>query len=181
MASSEPPQQVVIDAGPQGTGRSGHGHADALSVKLAFGSRPWLVDAGTFCYIGRGDERNTFRGTRAHNTLAVDGLDQSEADGPFAWNFIPETTAEIWIPGETFTLFAGSHSGYNASGASAGTVVLYFICTAASGWCVMSPRDAAAIFSRLHGTLRKTWKSPQEMVLPRLRKKSNPRAMGGAV
>ncbi len=112
MASSEPPQQVVIDAGPQGTGRSGHGHADALSVKLAFGSRPWLVDAGTFCYIGRGDERNTFRGTRAHNTLAVDGLDQSEADGPFAWNFIPETTAEIWIPGETFTLFAGSHSGY---------------------------------------------------------------------
>jgi hypothetical protein len=111
-ASSEPPQQMVIDAGPQGTGRSGHGHADALSVKLAFGGRPWLVDAGTFCYIGRGDERNTFRGTRAHNTLAVDGLDQSEADGPFAWNFIPETTAEIWIPGETFTLFAGSHSGY---------------------------------------------------------------------
>jgi hypothetical protein len=111
-ASSQPPQQMVIDAGPQGTGRSGHGHADALSVKLAFGGRRWLVDAGTFCYIGRGDERNTFRGTRAHNTLAVDGLDQSEPDGPFAWNFIPETKAEIWIPGETFTLFAGSHSGY---------------------------------------------------------------------
>ena len=105
-------QQMVIDAGPQGTGRSGHGHADALSVQLAFGGRPWLVDAGTFCYIGPGDERNTFRGTRAHNTLAIDGLDQAEPEGAFAWSFIPETKADLWIPGSTFALFAGSHSGY---------------------------------------------------------------------
>jgi Heparinase II/III-like protein/Heparinase II/III N-terminus len=105
-------QQLVIDAGPQGTGRSGHGHADALSVKLAFSSRSWLVDAGTFCYIGPGGERNTFRGTRAHNTLEVDGLDQAEPDGPFAWSSIPHTHADLWITGATFTLFTGSHSGY---------------------------------------------------------------------
>jgi hypothetical protein len=111
--SSEPfPQQMVIDAGPQGTGRSGHGHADALSVKLAFGGRRWLVDAGTYCYIGPGSERNMFRGTRAHNTLAVDGVDQAEPEGPFAWRSIPHTQAELWIAGSTFTLFAGSHSGY---------------------------------------------------------------------
>jgi hypothetical protein len=113
LGSSEPfPQQMIIDAGPQGTGRSGHGHADALSVKLAFCGRSWLVDAGTFCYIGPGDDRNIFRGTRAHNTLTVDGLDQAEPDGPFAWNFIPKVQADIWIPGNGFTLFAGSHSGY---------------------------------------------------------------------
>jgi hypothetical protein len=112
-ASSELlPQQMVIDAGPQGTARSGHGHADALSIKLAFGGRSWLVDPGTFCYIGHSGERNTFRGTRAHNTLAVDGLDQAEPDGPFAWSSIPHTRADLWITGTTFTLFAGSHSGY---------------------------------------------------------------------
>jgi Heparinase II/III-like protein/Heparinase II/III N-terminus len=112
-ASSEPfYEQMVIDAGPQGTGRSGHGHADALSVKLAFRGRSWLVDAGTFCYIGPGGERNTFRGTRAHNTLAVDGLDQAEPEGPFGWSSIPETQADLWIPGAHFTLFAGLHSGY---------------------------------------------------------------------
>jgi len=112
-ASSEPfAQQMVIDAGPQGTGRSGHGHADALSVKLAFGGRSWLVDAGTFCYIGPGDERNRFRGTRAHNTLSVDGLDQAEPAGPFAWTSIPRTQTDLWITGTSFTLFAGSHSGY---------------------------------------------------------------------
>lgn len=113
VGSSEPiPQQMVVDAGPQGTGRSGHGHADALSIKLAFCGRRWLVDAGTCRYIGPGDDRNLFRGTRAHNTLAVDGLDQAEPEGPFAWSSIPNTQADLWIEGATFTLFAGSHSGY---------------------------------------------------------------------
>lgn len=111
--SSEPfSHQMVIDAGPQGTGRSGHGHADALSLKLSFCGRSWLVDAGTFCYIGPGGERNAFRGTRAHNTMAVDGLDQAEPEGPFAWSSIPDTQADLWIPVPTFTLFVGSHSGY---------------------------------------------------------------------
>jgi hypothetical protein len=112
VVGSDPSQQTVIDAGPQGTGRSGHGHADALSVKLSFGGRRWLVDAGTFCYIGPSDERNMFRGTHAHNTLTVDGLDQAEPEGPFAWSSIPQTKARMWVCGESFTLFAGSHSGY---------------------------------------------------------------------
>jgi len=116
-ASLDPiPQQMVIDAGPQGTGRSGHGHADALSLKLSFNNRPWLVDAGAFVYISPAippsNERQTFRGTRAHNTLAVDGLDQANPEGPFAWGALPRTQAETWIPAATFTLFAGSHSGY---------------------------------------------------------------------
>lgn len=111
-ASSEPfPQQLVIDAGPQGNGSSGHGHADALSVKLAFGGRNWLVDAGTGSYMNAG-ERNAFRGTRAHNTLAVDSLDQAEPAGPFAWSSLPNTQTDLWITGTNFTLFAGSHSGY---------------------------------------------------------------------
>jgi hypothetical protein len=111
-ASSKPfPQQMVIDAGPQGNRSSGHGHADALSIKLAFGGRNWLVDAGTRSYMNPG-ERNTFRGTRAHNTLAVDGLDQSEPVGPFAWRCLPNTQTDLWITGTNFTLFAGSHSGY---------------------------------------------------------------------
>jgi len=106
------PEQMVVDAGPQGTGRSGHGHADALSVKLSFGSRCWLVDAGTFVYVARGSERQWFRGTLAHNTLAVDGLDQAEPEGQFAWSSLPITQTEYWIPAATSMLFVGSHSGY---------------------------------------------------------------------
>jgi len=113
VASAAPtPQQMLIDAGPQGTGRSGHGHADALSVELSFDNRPWLIDAGTFAYISPGTERQQFRGTRAHNTLTVDGLDQAQPEGPFAWSALPSTRAECWITGNSFTLFEGSHSGY---------------------------------------------------------------------
>jgi hypothetical protein len=113
MASSERcAQQMVIDAGPQGTGRSGHGHADALSIRVSLDGQPWLIDPGTFCYISPGNERNLFRGTGAHNTLRVDNLDQAIPAGPFAWNSIPEVRAERWLPGATCALFVGSHTGY---------------------------------------------------------------------
>ncbi|HXJ95593.1 MAG TPA: alginate lyase family protein [Terriglobia bacterium] len=104
--------QLVIDAGPQGIGRSGHGHADALSVSVSVGGRRCLVEPGTYCYIDGAGERDLFRGTGAHNTLRVDGKDQAVPDGPFAWSSIPSVRAERWLRGNTFTLFAGSHTGY---------------------------------------------------------------------
>jgi len=112
VANAEPQApQLVIDAGPMGAGRVGHGHADALSVTLSFDQRPWLVDPGTFVYVP-GSTRDRFRGTEAHNTWTVDGSDQAEARGLFAWGAIPEVRREQWITGETFTLFVGSHNGY---------------------------------------------------------------------
>src|SRR5208282_2595294 len=57
-------------------------------------------------------DRNTFRGTGAHNTLRVDGVDQAVADGPFSWTHIPATHAENWIVGKSFSYFSGSHNGY---------------------------------------------------------------------
>ena len=105
-------QQIVIDAGPLGAMRAGHGHADALSVKYSANGKPCLVDCGTFCYLSSGDERNSYRGTGAHNTLRVDGLDQAVANGPFAWKDLPAVRANSWVTGETFTYFIGSHTGY---------------------------------------------------------------------
>jgi hypothetical protein len=114
LADSEPyAQAMVMDAGPQGQGRSGHGHADALSLRLTMDGRRWLVDAGSGVYISKDPaDRNTFRGTGAHNTLRVDGMDQAVADGPFSWTQIPTTQAENWIVGKSFTYFVGSHNGY---------------------------------------------------------------------
>jgi hypothetical protein len=68
--------QLFIDAGPQGALTGGHGHADALSIQLIVNGRPTLIDPGTFCYVC--PERDRFRGTAAHNTLQVDGRDQSQ-------------------------------------------------------------------------------------------------------
>ncbi len=110
--AGRPPQQMAIDAGPQGAGRCGHGHADALSVRVGIGGRGWLIDPGTFCYVGNHQDRNYFRGTSAHNTMRVDGEDQAVAEGPFAWSAVPGVQVERWPTGMTFTLFAGNHTGY---------------------------------------------------------------------
>jgi len=112
IASSEGQAfQMVIDAGPMGAGRAGHGHADALSATVSFDQRPWLIDPGTFAYVPA-ISRNRFRSTSAHNTWTIDGLDHAEPSGPFAWNATPEVHREHWVTGETFALFSARHSGY---------------------------------------------------------------------
>ena len=114
LADSQPyAQAMVVDAGPQGVGRSGHGHADALSLRLTMDGRRWLVDAGSGVYISKDPaNRNMFRGTGAHNTLRVDGVDQAVADEPFSWTHIPTAHAENWTAGKSFAYFVGSHNGY---------------------------------------------------------------------
>jgi hypothetical protein len=112
-ASSLFPQTMMVDAGPQGVGRCGHGHADALSVRLTMAGKRWLIDSGSGVYISSGrQERNSFRGTAAHNTMLVDGLDQATPEEPFSWTDIPNTNAERWAAGKSFSYFRGSHDGY---------------------------------------------------------------------
>jgi len=104
--------QLFIDAGPQGVLTAGHGHADALSIQLiTTNGRPVLIDPGTFCYVC--PERDRFRGTAAHNTLQVDGRDQAQPNGPFAWTSMPETTVDRWRTSEAFDFFTGHHNGYH--------------------------------------------------------------------
>ena len=111
--SSTCPHTMVIDAGPQGTGRCGHGHADALSLRLTMNGTRWLVDSGSGVYVSADPtERNAFRSTAAHNTLRIDGTDQAVPDEPFSWTGIPTTRVENWVAGKTFSYFAGSHNGY---------------------------------------------------------------------
>ncbi len=113
MASSgQREEKVVVDAGPLGYGNAGHGHADALSIEVAINGRSFLIDSGTRCYVSDGPNRNKFRGTAAHNTLQVDGVDQAEPFGPFAWRLLPRVSVERWIAGHTFDFFSGVHDGY---------------------------------------------------------------------
>ncbi len=77
---------LTVDAGPLGyLGIAAHGHADALSLRLSVAGHPLLVDRGTCVYNTEPAWRHFFRSTLAHNTVCVDGADQSEYGGPFLW------------------------------------------------------------------------------------------------
>ncbi|WP_354637395.1 alginate lyase family protein [Kitasatospora camelliae] len=74
------------DGGPHGfLSIAAHAHADALSVEVRHDGIEVLADPGTFCYHGQPEWRRYFRSTLAHNTLQVDGGDQSVSGGPFLW------------------------------------------------------------------------------------------------
>ncbi|MDX3385856.1 alginate lyase family protein [Streptomyces niveiscabiei] len=74
------------DGGPHGfLSIAAHAHADALSVEVRHDGVDVLADPGTYCYHGQPAWRRYFRSTLGHNTLQVDGEDQSVSGGPFLW------------------------------------------------------------------------------------------------
>jgi hypothetical protein len=104
---------VIFDCGPLGFGAiAAHGHADALSVLLRIGGVEVLIDPGTYDYFTYPEWRQYFRGTSAHNTVMVDGLDQSEMQGLFLWGRRAESVCENWSPSEDGGQVVGSHDGY---------------------------------------------------------------------
>jgi hypothetical protein len=66
---------AVFDCGPVGDG--GHGHYDQLSLVAYADGRPLVVDPGRYTYQSESPWRQWFKGTAAHNTVCVDGLDQT--------------------------------------------------------------------------------------------------------
>ena len=75
------------DGGPHGfLSIAAHAHADALSVEVRHDGVEVLVDPGTYCYHGEPQWRSYFRSTLAHNTVEVDGANQSVEGGPFLWS-----------------------------------------------------------------------------------------------
>jgi hypothetical protein len=74
------------DGGPHGfLSIAAHAHADALSVEVRHDGVDVLADPGTYCYHGQPEWRRYFRSTLGHNTLRLDGEDQSVSGGPFLW------------------------------------------------------------------------------------------------
>jgi hypothetical protein len=103
---------LVIDHGPLGyLSIAAHGHADANAITLAVDGAPILIDPGTFMYHAQNDWRNWFRGTRAHNTLSVQGSDQSLIAGPFMWSRKANCRLERVTEPPLWSVTA-SHDGY---------------------------------------------------------------------
>jgi hypothetical protein len=105
--------KLIVDAGPLGyLSLAAHGHADALALTLSVGGREFLIDPGTYAYHTSKTWRDYFRETSAHNTVMVDGQNQSVIGGNFMWAHHAQAKCEAWEPGENQDRFVGEHTGY---------------------------------------------------------------------
>jgi len=103
----------MVDCGPLGyLGIAAHGHADALAMTLSIGGEECLVDPGTYSYWQETKWRDYFRGTSAHNTVRIDGLDQSLSGGRFMWLKKAKASIERMPQSPHEFDFRGSHDGY---------------------------------------------------------------------
>lgn len=104
---------LVFDAGPLGyLSIAAHGHADCLSFVLSIAGRRVLVDPGTYCYHQDRRWRDYFRSTAAHNTVRVDGEDQSVMGGPFMWLHKAAPKVLSWNLDAPVQRIRAQHDGY---------------------------------------------------------------------
>lgn len=103
----------LVDCGPMGyPSIAAHGHADALAICLSVGGEPCLIDPGTFSYWAEQRWRDYFRGTSAHNTVRVDGVDQSVSGGRFMWTRKACASVLHAPTSPDHFRFKGKHDGY---------------------------------------------------------------------
>ncbi len=107
---------LLFDGGGLGMFNGGHGHADALAFTLFAGGEDLLIDPGTYIYNTAPEWRNHFRSTRAHNTVTVDGADQSEPGGTFQWKRRAAARVIRHFRLEGLECIEGEHDGYRPAG-----------------------------------------------------------------
>ncbi|WP_160060389.1 heparinase II/III family protein [Psychromonas sp. L1A2] len=108
---------ILMDVAELGyTAIAAHGHADALSCVVRINQQDLFVDTGTYDYFSFPQWRNHFRKTRAHNTIEIDGLDQSVMTGPFMWESHAQSVCSVWSPTEFGGKIIAEHDGYKRLG-----------------------------------------------------------------
>ncbi len=105
---------VVSGAGP---GPASHIHHDLLSFECWADGTSYIVDPGTYTYTGSAAWRNHFRATAAHNTVMVDGQEQTRLlEDPNLFPIAGDPAARFrlnrWESGPDLDHFDGEHTGY---------------------------------------------------------------------
>mgnify|MGYP004509038603 FL=1 len=105
---------IGVDHAALGFGSiAAHGHADALSFQLYVDGMPIFVDPGTYIYHCDLESRNDFRRTKNHNTICIDGKDQSEMLGAFLWGRKAKCDLLQYTDNEEHILLSAQHNGYD--------------------------------------------------------------------
>jgi len=113
VLAPRPGAKLVVDCGDIGPDyQPGHSHCDTLSFELSVEGRRVVVDAGC-CQYEDGELRRYLRGNAGHNTVTVDGRNQSEVWGSHrcARRARPISATLVRAPDDSL-VFEGAHDGY---------------------------------------------------------------------
>ena len=104
---------MIIDCGAIGPDyQPGHAHCDTLSYELAIDGRRLIVDSGVHDYEAT-EQRAYARSTRAHNTVVINGQEQSEIWGVFrVARRAKPLPAYVRQESDGRLCFEGAHDGY---------------------------------------------------------------------
>lgn len=98
--------------GPAPDYQPGHSHAAALAFELEYEGQPVIVNPGISTYQ-EGEARSWQRSTAAHNTLRLDGRDQSEMWGAFRVGRRARAIHSSQGASDDCVWVAGAHDGYH--------------------------------------------------------------------
>jgi uncharacterized heparinase superfamily protein len=107
-------EYFLIDCGDIGPSyQPGHTHCDFLSYVLMTGGEWLVVDSGVYEYEP-GEMRRYVRSTAAHNTVSVDGLEQSQVWGEFRVGRRARRLAASLTQRADGIVFDGAYRGFAA-------------------------------------------------------------------
>ena len=110
--SSSSNNRIIIDKGEISPDHiPAHGHSSIFSYELSIGGKRVIVDSGVELY-GAGKWRDYYRGTSSHNTLTIDGNNQSDVWSSFRVGCRAKITNSKIMQKEEHSTFIGSHDGY---------------------------------------------------------------------
>jgi hypothetical protein len=136
LSGTGPGDRLIVDAKPMGPDHlPAHGHCSLFSYELSIAGKRLIVDSGVEEYEP-GPWRDFWRSTRAHNTLLVDGAEQSETWAAFRVGQRTRLLESVWLQQNSSSLFVGVHSGF--VGQRKSTLHRRFIAALAGGlWLVV--------------------------------------------
>jgi uncharacterized heparinase superfamily protein len=112
VMAPRPGDRLIADCGVIGaTYQPGHAHCDLLSFELSLKGRRVIVDSGCSRYE-EGEIRRYNRGNIGHNTITVDGRNQSEVWGAHRCARRARPLYARLDSEDEAIIFAGAHDGY---------------------------------------------------------------------
>jgi len=108
--------KLIFDVGNIGMKQNpGHGHSDILSINYSYEGTPIFIDPGTKRYSNL-QENLELKRANSHNTISINGEDQSKLWGFFRWAFLPDRTRYEYRELENSVVLEASFVGNKNTG-----------------------------------------------------------------